>query len=473
MCDVEAPEEPGKFFFPIVGTLLTGGARLMLALLENEIKRRGGAYVFMDTDSAAIVTTQDGGLVFCPGGDKRLPDGKPAIWALSWDDVDEIREKFDRLNPYNREYVPTSILKLEEENFINCDNGRERIELHCFSVSSKRYALFYEDEGDIHIQKVSEHGLGNYLTPINRETGKEVSDWIEQAWRKIILAGTGTKPDLDPTWLDEFVLSRIQLSTPKMMEWMRALNARITKKMPVRKNRYQVSIKPFNSIEHILLSAISLKQAREDKRVCLIAPSTALHPTQLSWVNIHDPEGDPYWIVSPTREYWGGHSLPAQTYRDLIHRHGQQPESKSLTYDGEPCKGRSRGPLIRRHVQVVDVLHIGKEANEIDKVQAGLIDTEEEVLLTYERALWELIQPILCDLPIAQVIERTGYSRSMVYRLRRGEKRPSSDRFEILLVLIAEHSHERLAELGYKDGPLDDRMAVFMYGRFIQREEQD
>jgi hypothetical protein len=473
VCDVEAPEKPGKFFFPIVGTFLTGGARLMLTLLECEIARRGGSFAFMDTDSAAIVSNRDGGLVFCPGGDERLPNGRPAIRALSWDEVDEIRKKFDRLNPYNREYVSTSILKLEEENFINGENGQERIELQCFSVSSKRYALFHEDRNGIHIQKASEHGLGNYLTPINRETGKAESGWIEQAWRMIIQTDTGTKPDSYPIWLDEFVLSRIQLSTPKMMEWMRALNAKIKRKVSGSDNEYQVSIKPFNSIEHALLPQVSSRSKEKEKQICLVSPFDRFLPDRRGWIDIHDLEAGPYRIVSPKRRYLDKFSYPGQTYWELIIRHSQQPESKFLTYDGEPCKGRSRGPLIRRHVQVVDVLHIGKEANEIDRVQAGLVGSEEEVLLTYERDLWELIQPILKEIPVAQVIERTGYSRSMVYRLRRGEKRPSSDRLDILLVLVVERAREVFNELGYQDVPTDDRMAVVMYERLLQREDKD
>jgi len=352
------------------------------------------------------------------------------------------------------------------------ENGKERIELQCFSVSSKRYALFYKHEDGIHIQKASEHGLGNYLSPINREFKIEVCEWIEQAWRMIIRTDTGTRPDFDPEWLDEFVLSRIQLSTPKMMDWMRALNARIIKKLSNSMNQYQAAIKPFNSIEHVLLFPISSNLTDEDKRACLISPSSELQPPQRSWVNIHDPEAGPYWIVSPKRRYWGGHSYPGQTYWELINRHSQQPESKFLTCAGEFCRGRSRGLLIRRHVQVLDVLHIGKEANAIDKVQAGLIDSEDEVLLTYERDLWDYLQPIIAEIPAARIQEETGYSRRMIYALRSGERRPSKERLEILLVLVAEHSRETLLELGSKDVPTDDRMAVVVYGRLLRREDR-
>lgn len=149
-----------------------------------------------------------------------------------------------------------------------------------------------------------------------------------------------------------------------------------------------------------------------------------------------------------------------------------QPESKFLTSYGEPYTGGSRGLLCRRHVHVLDVLHIGKEANEIDKVQADLLDSEDDVLLTFERDLWEYIQSRLSELPISLIHERTGYSKRMIYALRRGERRPSKERLEILLVLVAERSREILIELGSKDVPKDDRMAVVMYGRLLRREDR-
>jgi hypothetical protein len=51
---VEHPEQPGRFYFPPLGTLISGAARLMLATAEAAIRERGGVYAFMDTDSVAI-----------------------------------------------------------------------------------------------------------------------------------------------------------------------------------------------------------------------------------------------------------------------------------------------------------------------------------------------------------------------------------------------------------------------------------
>jgi len=48
---------------------LTGGARLMLALLESEVAKRGGTYAFCDTDSLAVNCGAR-----CPKGIPSLPE---------------------------------------------------------------------------------------------------------------------------------------------------------------------------------------------------------------------------------------------------------------------------------------------------------------------------------------------------------------------------------------------------------------
>ena len=112
-----APEELGSYFFGPMAALITSAARLMLALAEREVTSRGGTYAFCDTDSLAIVATREGGIVECPGGEHRTANDHPAIRALSWHKVDEIRDRFANLNPYDRSKVKGSVLELEGQNF--------------------------------------------------------------------------------------------------------------------------------------------------------------------------------------------------------------------------------------------------------------------------------------------------------------------------------------------------------------------
>ena len=134
---VAAPEKPGEFCFPPIATTITGAARLMLALLERCVTDVSGSWAFCDTDSMAIIATETSSLVPCPDGPDRLPDGTPAIRALSLTQVDEVRQRFASLNPYNRTAVPGTILKCDPTTDIG----------DCFDISAKRYSLIHECDG--------------------------------------------------------------------------------------------------------------------------------------------------------------------------------------------------------------------------------------------------------------------------------------------------------------------------------------
>ena len=142
---VPAPEDLGSRFCSPMAALITSAARLMLARAEHEVTSRGGTYALCDTDSLAIVANEHGGPVTCPGGPVATPSGEPAVRALSWQDVEEIRERFATLNPYDPEKVRGSVLELEDENFTD-RKKRVRRQLYCYSISARHYALYTLDE---------------------------------------------------------------------------------------------------------------------------------------------------------------------------------------------------------------------------------------------------------------------------------------------------------------------------------------
>src|SRR5207245_6125057 len=127
-CRVAHPDVPGEYCFPPLASLITGAARLMLALLEYCICKLGGTYAMEDTDSMAIVATKDGGTIPCPGGEC------DTVKALSWAQVKEISTLFDALNPYDRDAVSTSILKIEEDNYE--PETKEQRQLFCLAISA-------------------------------------------------------------------------------------------------------------------------------------------------------------------------------------------------------------------------------------------------------------------------------------------------------------------------------------------------
>src|SRR5882757_9455746 len=114
-------ERPSEFYCPVIGSLVTGGSHLLCAMLERTVRDMGGQIAAMDTDSAMIVSTKNGVLVPCGGGPHKLANyqaesGNAAVRALSFAQVDSIRERFEPLSPW-RKTLKTPFLKLEKENF--------------------------------------------------------------------------------------------------------------------------------------------------------------------------------------------------------------------------------------------------------------------------------------------------------------------------------------------------------------------
>ena len=136
--DVAHPDVPGEYCFPPLASLITGAARLMLSLLEHSVREIGGTYAMEDTDSMAIVATEHGGMVPCSGG--RVGRQRDVVRALSWAEVEEVSSRFAALNPYERDAVPDSILKIEDDN--RDPKTQKQRQLYCVAISAKRYALF-------------------------------------------------------------------------------------------------------------------------------------------------------------------------------------------------------------------------------------------------------------------------------------------------------------------------------------------
>jgi hypothetical protein len=134
-------ERPGRWYFPPIGALITSGGRLLLAMLERCVRDAGGTYLFCDTDSLCIVASPSPRDVryTCEDGSR-----SNTVAVLSRQQVNDIVARFTSLNPYNRAFVPESILKVEKVN--DDAKGRPR-RLLGFAISAKRYAL-YERTGD-------------------------------------------------------------------------------------------------------------------------------------------------------------------------------------------------------------------------------------------------------------------------------------------------------------------------------------
>jgi hypothetical protein len=370
------PEQPGAFCFPPVAALITAGARLVLALIERLVMDAGGTHAFCDTDSMAMVATKDGGLVPCPGGPYRLLDGREAVKALSWAEVDTMVSRLDALNPYDRTAVPDTILKVEDINF-DPQTG-ERRELWCYAISTKRYALYALGAARnpaIPPDGYKEHGLGHLLNPTDPDTDDPA--WMRTLWEGIVREALGL-PHEQPGWLDRPALVRYPITTPRLLDAFDTHN---------RGKSYAAQVKPFG----FLLAAPLAKLGRPfdvdpADPLRLVAPfeQDARKWERLQWTDLYS--GRRFALTSRTEAGIG--VARVQTYRDVVTSYQHHPEPKRLGRDGRPCQRRTVGLLSRRPVAVLETVCVGKEAHRLEETAAGLVVAVEEVQTVYPIACW-------------------------------------------------------------------------------------
>ena len=380
-------EEPGKFCFPPVAATVTACARLLLALLQAEVEAEGGHFVAGDTDALILVASRVGGPVPCPGGDLHGADGGEAIQALSWAEVDAIRERLNRLNPYDRSAVP-DLFKIEVENYrvIGRDghgkpivDEHERVELHCVAISPKRYALFeVGPAGETVIRRASQHGLGYFLPPTERPTFDDATDevkatWTELVWQRIVDEVRGRTVGPRPGWFSTLAPSRASITSWRALDPYRTLNYR---------RRYAQRIKPAN----FLLVAhddalVALPPEYDRARLTPIAPFSR-EPSAwlgLPWRNRFDGAA-----IELTTEP-GGRSgkIRVKTYGDVVTDYRLHPDPKAAAADSGPVRRGTVGVVGRRPVRASVIRYIGKEAAMLEEEESGLLRLGDDVVAEY------------------------------------------------------------------------------------------
>jgi hypothetical protein len=425
-CRVAHPEVPGEYCFPPLASLITSAARLMLGLLEHAVTTRGGTYAMEDTDSMAIVASEAGGLVACPGGPLRLPDGREAIKALTWNDVADIVEQFSSLNPYDAAVVPGSVLKVEDDNF-DPDTKRQQ-QLYCFAISSKRYALFTLDsEGTPTLTKWSEHGLGHLCNPTDLHTDDRT--WIPQVWLNIIRRALGLRTRPLP-FEQRPAIGRVSISSPAVMRPLAKLNEG---------KPYGQQLKPFNFMLTCHVRALGHPSSVDPEHFHLIAPyeSDPERWTELDWIDQYS--GNAFRIT--TEGHHGGREVArVKTYGDVFEEYEWHPETKCADADGEPASKQTVGLLHRRHITIDHVIYIGRESNQLEDVEAGKVHASDAAYTEYgdsRRDYWQTaVVPALKQISLRSWQRDTGKSAVILIDARRGRRRPHA-RNRTLLIAYA------------------------------------
>ena len=324
-------ERPGPYFHPLLATLITGGARLMLAITEHLAEQSGISWAFCDTDSMALAKPEE------------------MDEAEFLERAKRVREWFTPLNPYEHK---GSLFKLEDANY-RVEGGKlvdQLGPLYCLAISAKRYALFNVDKrGHSALRKVSAHGLGHLLPPYeDKEAPRnipkpvvllselEAERWQHDLWYRIVEAALGDTPEQvrldDLPGFQKPAVSRYAATTPNLLRWFKEHN---------RDKPYQEQVKPFGFL-------------------------LAYHPNPLSFaktgskpVSAYDKNLDR--AVTGCFDRQSGEPVEPQalkTYQEALAQYHLHPEAKF--HNGDYL---DRGITHRRHIVATAVEHIGKEAN--------------------------------------------------------------------------------------------------------------
>ncbi len=317
----------------------------MLALLEHQVTKAGGAYAFCDTDSLAIVATPRG----------RRDRGRrraSSVTALSWATVRRILDRFERTQPLQpragsraRHGVSSSTafppscgaMRSAPSDMPSTGSIRARRELVGRSRPARRGR---EVRGGSCRRRV--RGLvGARTRPLSRPHRHRSRRAVPRRAGPATLGerrpGSGSSTMLTgeahdyPEWGGRFAVTRFTLSGPRTAEWFAGYNA-------TRPLRERIRPGSFGLIAH---------------------PATGF-PGQPAAPYERDPN---QWPTLPWYDRATGHEMavareaslrgeaaellasgtvPIQTVGDVIHRYRLRPEHKSLSPDGNTGPARHR-----------------------------------------------------------------------------------------------------------------------------------
>jgi hypothetical protein len=401
-------EQPGRFYFPLLGALITSGGRLLLAMIERCVRDAGGTYLCCDTDALTIVASKAGGIVQMPGG--------ASINALSWEAVNQIVRRFDSLSPYNREIVP-DLLRLTKQNF---NRNKIQRQLYGLSIAAKRYALYTTKCGNaycshsncVRIVDPKAHGLIFFAPSDERE--KDLPKWWWELWRfllalefrqienpefKVLMIG-GKAIDADtaraingqPEWISLPAMMKMRISTPHFMEQMKG------------------KVSPFGFVLH--------PRTRENAKLTLLTPfskNRAMWPKSLC---INTRDGKLHRLYEIPR-------ADVITLGDVLCGYIQHPEIKSLGPDGEKCGADTRGLL--RRIPIRGGLHhpIGKEISRFEQGQDDFIENIDDAIIRYDGgrvAANASLKAEIRNLGLRKTTKETGLDRKTIRAVLSGEK---------------------------------------------------
>jgi hypothetical protein len=409
-CWTKFPEDPGEYCFPPLASLITSGARLLMAMLEQAVLSEGGvsrtAYVMEATDCMAPVSTPDGGL-------DGLPDSIPlalresGIIPLSHVQVEAIRNSFSALNPFHPQKFPGSILGVKL-------NSLSR-QIYCFAISVNKHAFYTLDEsGQFRLVReddgYSEHTLGNYLNPLDPDSPDKT--WIAEYW--------------DNGQLDFGDLPAVQaftISSYHLFELLKTIN---------KGKDYYDQIKPFSLLikctvlprlnkpvasKYAHLMSTKPPEKRLPKSTFLLMPYSSDPRVWLDGLWL-DSEGELFKITTDALggEFDGDDRdslIVVKSHGQVICDHAFTPESRYEGLAGNACDRSYTGVLLRKKSYILDVKPIGKETNDLGLAMIGMV-REDEFYTYYNPESTDKIDDLNL---LIETIKSRGLSLSRIAKL--------------------------------------------------------
>jgi hypothetical protein len=460
--EIHRLEKPGNFFHPLLATLITGAARLLLALAEHAARDQGLGWVFCDTDSIALSKTDQ------LDEDTFL---ERAHAVCDW---------FTPLNPYAG---GGRLLEIEDVNY-RLHQGApigELEPLYCLAVSAKRYVLFnIDDQGRPVIRKASAHGLGHLEPPYGEESAPRaipppalplrklgLQRWHYDLWYRIAEAALQGDPSAvkldDLPCFNRPAMIAYTATTPNQLAWFETYN---------RKHTYAKQVRPFGFYQAPILTDDGLPVGQDPDRFRLVCPYTK---DQRQWskrryTNIYNPDHPSFAISTSLRT---DTIARVTSYRELALDYVRHPEPKSLGPDGTPCGELTRGPLEPRHIQVGTVNYIGKEAGDYDETgPANADETATRYADARTRELAEHTRLILEHSTRTSIVNLTGLSPATIrgYLDERTQPQPeTADKLNRAAVTLA---RQQVRKRGI-DPPQSDRAALERHAALLAESGPD
>ncbi len=383
-------DKPGLYSFPPIACLITGAARLMLAMLEKMVTDAGGTWAFCDTDSMAIVADHKLGAV-----------ARYDIPVLSYAQTVAIADRFEALNPYDPA-VATGMRLLKREY------DSDPRTLYAYAIAAKRYALYRLAYRDGRITDVEilpgegrkEHGIGTFMTPYDAESVIETDNLDEGTEDDAIEAlaspyDTNTEPEkgkrLHVTQLWHYIISKdlgLNPAEPSFFSLPAMVKTTLTSwpgyQLFARYNEgkpWRDQIKPYNFVMSPLVTKLDQMLRSKDRRLRLVAPFTGSSEWLTSdYIDMNDPERH-YSITTKRSEGLPdlSRSVEVQTWRDIASSFERHPEVKYCDQNGRTCEPDTRGILYRHDVKICHIDYIGKESNRLTASEKVLPDSNDAI----------------------------------------------------------------------------------------------